>query len=115
MRGVFPDREPTELSLDHQIFHTVYDLRELPQVVDIHTWREGYLYEHRHGDSGGDKSPHFWAYSDDHGRMVALLCHNNDLGDGWEREGENLEYFRQFSEKRSYPMGINVVMYAMTH
>ncbi len=37
MRRVFPDREPEELSLDHRIFHTVYDLKELPQVVDIRT------------------------------------------------------------------------------
>ena len=115
MRGVFPDREPTELSLDHKIFHTVFDLKELPQVVDIRTWREGDAYEHRHGRSGGDESPHFWSYFDDHGRMVALLCHNNDLGDGWEREGENKEYFHQFSEKQSYPMGINIVFYVMSH
>ncbi len=115
MRGVFPDREPTELSLEHQIFHIVYDLKELPQVVDIRTWLHGYEFEHWHGHSRGDESPHFWAYFDDNGRMVALLCHNNDLGDGWEREGENREYFRQFSESRSYPMGINIVTYAMTH
>ncbi|MFB3106948.1 MAG: DUF4159 domain-containing protein, partial [Pseudomonadales bacterium] len=115
MRGVFPDREPKELSLDHEIFHIVYDLKELPQVVDIRTWSDGYAFEHRHGGSSGDQAPHFWAYFDDHRRMVALLCHNNDLGDGWEREGENREYFRQFSVKRSYPMGINIVTYAMTH
>ncbi len=115
MRGVFPDREPTELSLEHPIFHIVYDLKELPQVVDIQTWRDGYAFEHWHGSSGGDESPHFWAYFDDHGRMVALLCHNNDLGDGWEREGENHEYFREFSENKSYPMGVNIVTYAMTY
>jgi hypothetical protein len=116
MRGVFPDQEPVELSLDHEIFHTVYDLKELPQVVDIHTWRDGNTFEHwQHGHSDGDESPHFWSYFDDRGRMVALLCHNNDLGDGWEREGENKEYFHQFSERKSYPMGINVVVYAMSH
>ena len=115
MRGVFPDREPTQLTLDHEIFHNVYDLKELPQVVDIRTWREGYRFEHWHAHSDGDESPHFWAYYDDEGRMVALLCHNNDLGDGWEREGENREYFHEFSEKSSYPMGINIVTYAMTH
>jgi hypothetical protein len=115
MRGVFPDRDPQELSLDHAIFHMVYDLKELPQVVDIRTWRDGYTFEHWHGQSDGDESPHFWSYFDDRGRMVALLCHNNDLGDGWEREGENEEYFRQFSEQKSYPMGINVVIYAMLH
>ena len=115
MRGVFPDREPIELSIDHQIFHNVFDLKKLPQVVDLRTWREGYMYEHRHGYSGGDEAPHFWAYFDDHGRMMALLCHNNDLGDGWEREGENHEYFLRFSEKQSYPMGINIITYALTH
>ncbi len=115
MRGVFPKRLPQELTLDHPIFHTVYDLEELPQVVDIRTWRDGYRFEHWHGYSGGDEDPHFWAYFDDDGRMMALLCHNNDLGDGWEREGENHEYFSQFSEKWSYPMGINIVIYAMTH
>ena len=115
MRGVFPDRKPKELSLEHPIFHTVYDLKELPQVVDIQTWRDGYAFEHWHADSAGDEAPHFWAYFDDDGRMVALLCHNNDLGDGWEREGENHEYFRKFSEKRSYPMGINIVTYAMSY
>jgi hypothetical protein len=115
MRGVLPDQEPRELSLDHEIFHTIYDLKELPQVVDIRTWRDGYTFEYRHGGSDGDESPHFWSYFDDRGRMVALLCHNNDLGDGWEREGEDKEYFHQFSEKKSYPMGINIVIYVMLH
>ena len=115
MRGVFPEIKPIELTIDHPIFHNVYDLKKLPQVVDIRTWREGYLYEHRHGNSGGDEAPHFWAYFDDHGRMMALLCHNNDLGDGWEREGENHDYFLRFSEKMSYPMGINIITYALTH
>lgn len=115
MQAVFPDRKPTELSLDHPIFHFVYDLKELPQVVDIKTWRDGYQFEHRHGGSSGDQAPHFWAYHDDQGRMVALLCHNNDIGDGWEREGENQEYFHEFSEKQSYPMGINIVTYVMAH
>jgi hypothetical protein len=115
MRGVLPDSEPQELTIDHPIFHIVYDLKELPQVTDIKTWRDGYDYEYNHGDPGGDMAPHFWAYFDPNGRMVALICHNNDIGDGWEREGEDLEYFQRFSEKYSYPLGINVITYAMTH
>ena len=38
-----------------------------------------------------------------------------DNGDGWEREGESDFYFRNFSEKISYPLGINIIYYAMTH
>ena len=52
---------------------------------------------------------------DDKGRLMAIICHNTDLGDGWEREGEDPWYFKEFSEKKAYPMGINIVTYAMTH
>jgi hypothetical protein len=115
MKKVFTDRDPVELPLSHDIFHFVYDLAEKPQVPDIRTWRSGYRFEYRHGNTGGDEAPHFHAFMDDRGYVVALLCHNNDLGDGWEREGENSDYFHEFSERQSYPMGINIVMYAMTH
>ena len=115
MEAVLPGRNPRELTIDHPMFHNVYDLKELPQVVDIKTWRDGYQFEYWHGDPEGDEAPHFLAYFDDEERMVALLCHNNDLGDGWEREGENEEYFRRFSEKWSYPLGINIITYVMTH
>ena len=46
---------------------------------------------------------------------MVFICHNTDLGDGWEREGEDKEFFNQFSVKQSYPMGINIVTYALTH
>ncbi len=58
---------------------------------------------------------HYKGIYDDKGRLMAIICHNTDLGDGWEREGEDEEYFHEFSEKKSYPMGINIVTYAMTH
>jgi len=30
-------------------------------------------------------------------------------------EGEEKVYFQQYSEKWSYPLGINIVTYVMTH
>ena len=115
MKKIFPNREPRELSLDHPIFHTVFDLKKKPQVIDIHTWQRGLNFEYWGGGTSGDGKPHFWGYFDDRGRLMALLCHNNDLADGWEREGENKEYFKTFSEKMSYPMGIKIISYVMTH
>jgi hypothetical protein len=114
IKRVFPDREPVELSLDHQIFRCVYPLKEKPQVPSINSWENsGLTYEPYHG--GDCQTVHYRAFFDDKDRMVAIICHNTDLGDGWEREGENAEYFEQFSKKKSYPMGINIVTYAMTH
>ena len=55
------------------------------------------------------------AIKDDKDRIMIFICHNTDLGDGWEREGENKWYFEEFSVKKAYPMGINIVTYAMTH
>ena len=60
-------------------------------------------------------TPSYRAVTDDEGRIMVFICHNTDLGDGWEREGENEWYFKEFSVKKAYPLGINIVTYAMTH
>ena len=103
---------PTELPVDHPIFRIVYRLNERPQVPSIHAWRGGNVTWERGYDT---QDVHYQGIFDDKGRMMAIICHNTDLGDGWEREGEDPDYFREFSEKKSYPMGINIVTYAMTH
>ena len=110
IKRVFPDREPQELPLSHPIFHCVYDLKEKPQVPSIHAWWNGMTTERWDA-----REAHYRALFDDKGRMMAIICHNTDLGDGWEREGLDNGYFKEFSEKWSYPMGINIVTYAMTH
>lgn len=115
MKEVFPNREPVELTLDHKIFHMVYDLKEIPRIPSIKAWEQGHMFEYWHGDPQGDPDPHYYGYFDDDGRMMAIFCHQADVGDGFEREGENREYFEKFSVKVSYPFGINIVTYAMTH
>ena len=42
------------------------------------------------------------------------MTHNTDIGDSWEREGEDPEYFYKFSPD-AYSVGINVLLYATTH
>lgn len=115
MRQVLPESKPVELSLKHELFHIVYDMKELPQVTDYQTWQSGSRYEHAHEGQAGDAKPHFLAYHDSSGRMVGVVCHNNDIGDGWEREGEHHDYFEAFSLKHSFPFGINLITYALTH
>jgi hypothetical protein len=114
IRRVFPDREPQELPLDHPIFHCVYDLKKKPQIPSINqAW--GGRDTGRTWERPDAQTPHYKAIFDDDNRMMVIICHNTDLGDGWEREGEDPWYFREFSEKYAYPLGINIVTYAMTH
>lgn len=113
IKEVFPNREVEELDLSHEIFHNVYDLNEKPQIPSIGWAYDGRTYEEREYDSG--REVHYRAILDDHGRIMVMICHNTDLGDGWEREAENRDYFQLFSVKKAYPMGINIVTYAMTH
>ncbi len=114
---VFPDRQPFEVPLSHEIFHCVYDLKEKPQVPSIHSAQRGdenVTWEYSR--DGSDTSvPHYRAITDDEDRIMVFICHNTDLGDGWEREGEDRWYFEEFSVKKAYPLGINIVTYAMTH
>ncbi len=114
IKRVFPDREPVELRLSHPIFHAVFDLKEKPQIPSIGAAIQGRDYGIT-WERPDAQVPHYKAIYDDKGRMMAIICHNTDLGDGWEREGEDEWYFREFSEKKAYPLGINIVFYAMTH
>jgi len=130
IKKVFPDREPIDLPLDHPIFHCVFDLKSKPQVPGLphiinpstglpwkpegteDTWEPRHEYRYGVPES---KEPHYRAILDDKGRIMVMICHNTDLGDGWEREGEYEYYFREYSEKKAFPFGINIIFYAMTH
>jgi len=111
IKRVFPTREPVELPASHAIFHCVFDLKEKPQIPGVHEWlRSGLTYEREDA-----KVVEYKGISDDKGRLMVVICHNTDYGDGWEEEATNPEYFTQFSEKYAYPFAINVLFYAMTH
>jgi len=119
IKRVFPDREILDLPRTHPLFHCVFDIPndlnlQLPAIgwswgnrSDV-TWETNKRYD-------TDTDAHIRGILDDKGRLCVIICHNTDNGDGWEREGENEYYFREFSEKKAYPLGINIVFYAMTH
>lgn len=114
MKRVFPEREPEELDLTHPVFNCVFPIKEKPQIPNVglgtaSQWNGGVTWE-----THDAKEPHYRGIYDDKGRMMVIICHNTDLGDGWEREGENEYYFREFSEKKAYPLGINIIFYVMT-
>jgi hypothetical protein len=97
--------------MDHPIWHTMFDLTELPQMPSIQGWRRTGGNTDR-GEADGTQSAR--AITDDKGRLLVVMIHNSDIPDGWEREGEDAEYFYRFSPD-AYSVGINIVLYALTH
>lgn len=110
MKRVFPDRDIIDVPLEHEIFNMIYTIKEKPQIPSIGHFRMGYT-----ADRWDAPHANYRAILDEQGRVVVMICHNTDLGDGWEREGVDTSYFDLYSEKYAYPLGINIVMYAMTH
>ena len=102
-----------DIPKDHPMFHAQFEIPNgVPQIASIGYWL----------GSGGDTSergrdsaePHARGVFDANGRLMALFTHNTDLGDSWEEEASNPQYFYQFSTK-GYAFGINVLVYSMTH
>jgi hypothetical protein len=101
-----------DITADHPIMHTLYDVKEVPQVPSISHWtRTGGGTSERYADSA---VVYFKGIQDQRGRLLVLISHNTDIADTWEREGESRQYFELFSP-RGYAIGVNVVLYAMTH
>lgn len=98
--------------IEHPVYRTFYQVPKLPQIPSIAHWRR----------SGGQTSergqesavPQMYAIADSHDRIMVLMTHNTDISDAWEREGEDPRFFYQFSPD-GYAVGINVLMYSMTH
>jgi hypothetical protein len=127
IKRALPEREWVELPMTHPIFHCVFDLK-VPknklQTPSIHvaTSRRStdFTWETHHPSKDGQGTDdcsemHVRAIFDDKGRIMVIATHNCDNGDSWEREGEDDWFFHEFSEKRGYPLGINIMFYLMTH
>ena len=57
---------------------------------------------------------HMAAIADQQGRIMVLMTHNTDIADSWEREGDDPEFFFNFSPN-GYAVGLNAVIYSMSH
>ena len=113
IRKVFPAAEYpiVDLPATHPLFHTMFDLEGVPQIPGIGTW----LGRGETSERGADSAEvHARAISDRHGRVMVFMTHNTDVSDSWEREGEDPQYFYQFSID-GYRVAVNVLLYAMTH
>jgi hypothetical protein len=101
-----------DLPADHPIYREQFIVTKVPQIASINFWA---------GSGGGTSErgeesavAHGRAILDKHGRIMVYITHNTDLGDSFEQEAMNPEYFLNFSVP-GYALGIDVLLYAMTH
>jgi hypothetical protein len=109
-----PEEFPIEdVPLTDPIFRTMFEVEKVPQITSIRVWRavRGRTTSERGAESA---VPHLRAVRDRHGRIVAVMTHNTDVSDSWERETDDPEFFYRFSPD-GYALGINVLLYALTH
>jgi len=109
-----PSEFPMEdLAVTDPMLHTQFELSRVPQITNIQFWRRN---GGRETSERGEESRivHMRVIRDTHGRAMVVATHNTDVADSWEREGEDPDFFLQFSPD-GYALGIDVLLYAMTH
>ena len=113
-RALPPTEYPIEdVPLTDPIFRTMLDVKKVPQVTGIGFWRAvgGQTTSERGAETA---VPHLRAVRDKSGNIIVVMTHNTDVSNSWERETEDAAYFYQFSID-GYALGINILLYAMTH
>jgi hypothetical protein len=108
---VLPEYTIQELTREHPLYKTFYDLPAVPQIPSIQSWYETGRTQERNFAPG---DPHIRAIIDEHDRILVIMTHNTDIADGWERETDNEDFFYAFTAK-AYGVGINVAIWAMSH
>jgi hypothetical protein len=107
LEKAFPDRTIVDLEDSDPIFHVLYDLDERFQVPGI----VNFPFQQTHEYDGYE--PRWRAVRDEKGRIVMGICHNMDLGDAWEW-ADHPRYPEKYASL-AYRVGINYIVYAMTH
>jgi hypothetical protein len=109
IRKVFPDRPLVPLALNHEVFHTFFDVGQIIQIPNRGNGCEGY----QTWESRDDKEPVVYGIEDDSGRLMVVVTYNSDLGDAWEYM--DLQCYPALYSGAAYRMGLNFMVYAMTH
>jgi hypothetical protein len=91
-----PERKLERLDLSHPVFHSFYDIKTLEMTPPYGEWK-----------------PQFWGMSDDKGRLQLVAYYNNDIGDFWKYLDDGQEPLKDSTT--SIRIGINAIVYAMTH
>jgi hypothetical protein len=108
MRMIFPDRSIEDLKNPDEIFHVFYDLDDRVRIPGTrHIWGA-------HPYTPPDSTIPAWrAIRDDKGRIMVAICHNSDVGDAWE--WADSPQYPERAASLAYRIGVNYIIYGMTH
>ena len=106
---IFPDRPIEKLNLNHEVFHTFFDSDTVMQIPNVNNACSG----GRTWEQASEIDPMIFGISDDDGRLMVIITYNSDLGDAWEWMDQPC-YPEKYSGQ-AYRMGINFMVYAMSH
>ena len=104
---VLPEFPIVDLPMEHELFTTFYDIEEILQVPSINNAMGGWYSE------CGPCRPFVKGIFDQEGRLIVVINGNTDLGDAWEW-AERPEYPLDYSTY-AYEMGVNMIVYSMSH
>jgi hypothetical protein len=109
MKAIFPDRPVVEIDSKDPIFHSVYNLDDRFQILG--DWCVHFSLQCQQRAVG--TAAHWMGVYDDKNRLMVMISFNSDIGDAWEwADGP------QYPEKmagEAIRIGVNYVVYAMTH
>lgn len=110
MQRVFPDRPIVEIPENDSIMHIFFDLDQRTQIPG-----ERHLRMSRGGEIVAQmEGPARWrGVYDERGRLMVAINFNMDMGDAWEHADD--PYYPVPMTALAYKLGINYVIYAMTH
>jgi hypothetical protein len=96
---VLPDARIVELDATHPIFHSFFEINALDHTHPYY----------------GLKSIFYGIFEDNdpEKRLIAIVNYNNDIGESWE--WSETGYIPIELSNEAYKLGVNYIVYAMTH
>jgi len=110
MHRVLPDLPIVEIPENDPVLHVFYDLGDriqIPGLRHLRRARGGQIVPRMEGP------PHWRGIYDDRGRLMVAINFNMDMGDAWEHADD--PWYPAPMTGQAYRLGVNYVLYAMTH
>lgn len=103
MRRILPEAVFVQLDASYPVFHSFFDIDSLEHLT--------------YGNYRSSRAPAtyygIFENNDPEGRLMVIVNYNNDIGDYWE--WSDTGFFPIELSNEAYKLGINYIVYALTH